>query len=130
VYQQTLFQTPPPVNRYSPIQTLLAQALREIPCPPFEQEYVIERYRVDFAIPSARLIVECDGFDYHSTPAQLAADYRRTRRLYLLGWDLIRFTGAEISRDAKKCALEIFEHVWVRKRVSLGMESEAPASIH
>ena len=55
------------------------------------------RYRVDFILKDARLIVELDGYAYHSTPAQLKKDAIRQRYLSRAGYTVIRFTGSEIA---------------------------------
>ena len=51
------------------------------------------RYRVDFILKDARLIVELDGHAYHSTKEQLEKDAIRQRYLTRAGYSVIRFTG-------------------------------------
>lgn len=65
------------------------------------------RYRVDFLLKDARLIVELDGHDYHSTKVQLENDAIRQRYLSRAGYTVIRFTGREVNRDPKKCVDEV-----------------------
>lgn len=64
------------------------------------------RYRVDFLLKDARLIVELDGHDFHSTKEQLENDAVRQRYLTRAGYSVIRFTGREIVRGAKRCVAE------------------------
>ena len=52
----------------------------------------IGRWRPDMLWRDRRLIVELDGKDAHSTPAQLAADERREAELERLGFTVVRFT--------------------------------------
>jgi very-short-patch-repair endonuclease len=52
--------------------------------------------RVDFAWPCHRLIVEVDGFAYHSGRAAYRNDRERNNALQLLGWRLLRFTWEQI----------------------------------
>lgn len=60
-------------------------------------------YRLDFALES---------HDFHErTKEQAAHDRRRDRAFQAAGWVVLRFTGAEIWRDADACALEVFEHL-------------------
>lgn len=56
-----------------------------------------------------RLIVECDGHDFHEkTKEQAARDKRRDRTLQALGYKVFRFTGSEVYKDAIACAKEVF----------------------
>ena len=71
--------------------------------------------RVDFAIYSGDLCgkwvmvaIECDGHDFHEkTKEQVARDKSRDRALSAWGVSTLRFTGSEIFKDARACALEI-----------------------
>lgn len=65
------------------------------------------RYRVDFILKDARLIVELDGHEYHSTREQLERDAIRQRYLTRAGYSVIRFTGREINRDPAACVAEV-----------------------
>jgi very-short-patch-repair endonuclease len=65
------------------------------------------RFRVDFILKDARLIIELDGYDYHSTKEQLEKDAIRQRYLSRAGYTVIRFTGGEINRNPKDCVLEV-----------------------
>lgn len=67
------------------------------------------RYRVDFILKDARLIIELDGHAYHSTKEQLERDAIRQRYLTRAGYSVIRFTGREINRDPAACVREVRE---------------------
>ena len=78
----------------------------------------IGRYRADFLIekrdsPSLkpiRVVVECDGHDFHErTKAQAAHDRSRDRYMQTRGLPVLRFTGSEIHADPFKCAAQIYE---------------------
>ena len=73
----------------------------------FGDENKHSRYRVDFILKDARLIVELDGHAYHSTPEQLEKDAIRQRYLTRAGYTVIRFTGREIKGDAIACVEEV-----------------------
>lgn len=56
-----------------------------------------------------RLIVECDGHDYHEkTKEQAKRDRGRDRWAADNGYDLYRFTGSEIHNDPLGCARKAF----------------------
>lgn len=66
------------------------------------------RYRLDFALeaPTFKLAIEIDGYDYHSSKEQKAADYQRDRYLQSRGWRVVRFSGSEVHKNASQCVLE------------------------
>ena len=73
-------------------------------------------WRADFLIHAwdfgrgqwRRLIVECDGHEFHErTKEQAVRDRSRDRKAQMLGFAILRFTGSEIHRDPLGCALQI-----------------------
>lgn len=52
--------------------------------------------RVDFAWPEARLVVETDGFAFHSDRVSYRADRRRGNALVLAGWRVLRFSWEDV----------------------------------
>lgn len=54
--------------------------------------------RVDLLV-EGRVVVEVDGFAYHSDAKQFAADRRRDARLVELGYRVLRFTWLDVVRD-------------------------------
>ncbi len=56
--------------------------------------------RVDFLI-GTRLVVEVDGFSYHSNPAQFEADRRRDALLSQLGYRVLRFSYLQVMESWK-----------------------------
>jgi very-short-patch-repair endonuclease len=77
------------------------------------QQWIVENYRVDFLLvtPSGRrIVIECDGHDYHErTPVQAQRDRSRDRWFQMRGFMVLRFTGSEIHRNSAQCAREISE---------------------
>jgi predicted transcriptional regulator of viral defense system len=55
---------------------------------------------VDFLWPAQRLIVETDGRAFHATRQAFERDRRRDQRLMLAGYRVVRFTWAQLERDA------------------------------
>jgi very-short-patch-repair endonuclease len=77
-------------------------------------------YRVDFLIHSSnlrapgdnrvwrRLVVECDGHNFHErTKEQAAKDRARDRWLTSKDYDVFRFTGSELWRNPMECAEQV-----------------------
>lgn len=51
------------------------------------------------------IVIECDGHEFHErTKAQAARDRSRDRWMAAQGYQVIRFTGAEIWKDPVACA--------------------------
>ena len=73
------------------------------------------RYVLDFIVEIrrgadvvAQVAVECDGHDFHEkTKKQAAHDKKRDREIAEVGLTLLRFTGSEIFKDAKACAIQV-----------------------
>jgi very-short-patch-repair endonuclease len=74
-------------------------------------EFPIGKYRADFAFIgyAGRLALECDGHDFHErTKEQAAHDRKRDRWMLSQGWTVLRFTGSEIHKSPRGCAVETF----------------------
>lgn len=75
-----------------------------------------KKYRVDFLVVGldndhrkpVRVVVECDGHDFHErTKEQAAKDRSRDRDLQANGFAIFRFTGRELHADALACAKQV-----------------------
>jgi very-short-patch-repair endonuclease len=103
----------------SPIEEKMLVALRVVlPTHVVVQQQVnicSGRYRADFAITTPhgnKIIVECDGHDFHEkSKEQAARDKKRDRDMQLEGWRVLRFTGSEIFRNANGCAQEVLRFI-------------------
>lgn len=98
----------------------------------------ILNYRVDFFITikeriennlqqfaPLKLIIECDGHDFHErTKEQAARDKKRDRRLQQLGFPILRFTGSEIYKNPFCCVNQImdFYAIWRNNQKSANGE--------
>lgn len=65
-------------------------------------------YRIDLALSEYRIVVECDGKAYHSSPEQKKNDKKRSDFLYRQGWkSVLRFSGSEINKNPDACVDKI-----------------------
>lgn len=63
-----------------------------------------------------KLIVECDGHDFHErTKEQAAKDRARDREAQEQGFEIFRFTGSELWRDPIGCARQVIE--WAESKL-------------
>ena len=92
----------------SPLERMLAGELdrRGIR---YEREYRISRITVDFALPQAKLVVECDGWRYHHEHA--GRDAARDAFLRRSGWKVVRFSGEQLRKDIRACGQKVSDHL-------------------
>ena len=109
-------------ERDKPLSHLLSNCgpSKLIVCP----QHQLEGWRVDFLIHAwdfgrvtgrpqwRRLIVECDGHEFHErTKEQAERDRGRDREWQLRGYSVLRFPGSKLHADPLGCATQISE--WV-----------------
>lgn len=64
--------------------------------------------------PDINVVVECDGFAFHSDRAAFSRDRQRDRALKSHGYDVLRFSGSEIFNDPVNSAHELATYLWRR----------------
>lgn len=105
-------------------------------CLILENQVQLDNWRVDFVISAwtdgtvwtpgvgrqdgkprwRKLIIECDGHDYHErTKEQAAKDRSRDRSVTGFGCEIFRFTGSELWRNPLGCADQVYE--WAARGV-------------
>lgn len=77
-------------------------------------------WRADFVLSAPsysgrKIIIECDGHDFHErTKEQAAKDRSRDRSATAAGHRIFRFTGSEIYRDPLGCSRDALKHaIWL-----------------
>ena len=86
----------------SALEVRLVQILRRSGLPlPQKQYRVLEGSRVigrfDFAYPEAKVVIEVDGYRWHSGNQAWQRDRRRNNDLNRLGWTILRFTAEDLK---------------------------------
>ncbi|MGJ5093185.1 endonuclease domain-containing protein [Bradyrhizobium oligotrophicum] len=61
--------------------------------------------------PETKIIVECDGYEFHSSRDRFTNDRKRDRALKSLGYDVLRFSGREIHKDPVAVAAELADYL-------------------
>jgi hypothetical protein len=64
-------------------------------------------YRIDYAYPVGRIMVELYGYTHHHSPEQMAGDLARQRKLTLQGWTVLIFTWHDVMGDPAGVARQI-----------------------
>ena len=80
------------------------------------RQHKILPYRADILVVAIglegsvrKLVIECDGYEFHSTRDQKKYDLRRSHVIQLKGYHFVRFSGYRINRDINGVLTEIVE---------------------
>lgn len=79
-----------------------------------------------FWLPSnekIKIVVECDGFKFHSDKESFSRDRQRDRKLQLKGYKVLRFSGSEIYNNPIQTGYEILDHLFQ----SIGSKTGPPS---
>jgi very-short-patch-repair endonuclease len=76
--------------------------IRSTDLPQPEANAPVGRYQVDFLWRAQRIVVEVDGFAFHSSPRSFEADHRRESDLDAAGYHVLRFTWRQIQETPTK----------------------------
>lgn len=63
------------------------------------------------ADPNKKIIVECDGYQFHGEKSIFIADRVRDRKTASLGYTTLRFSGTEIYRNISGVATELLNYL-------------------
>ncbi len=66
---------------------------------------------VDFELKK-QVIIECDGYNYHSSKQQRNNDIERENNLKMAGYSIIRFTGTQIHNNPYLCVMQALKFVY------------------
>lgn len=69
-------------------------------------KWMHEKYEFD-----KKLVVECDGYEYHKDKNNFERDRKRDRILKANRFEVMRFAGSEICENAANCALEVIKYI-------------------
>lgn len=92
----TKFYNPYPIDWteiFTPIERMAWSDIRDYNMKMWPQ-YPIDRFFADFANIEHKIIIECDGKEWHDKNK----DYARDRKLIELGWTIYRIPGTECVR--------------------------------
>ncbi len=96
-----------PSQSSSYLERLLEVILHDPRMPRWDREYEFSLdgadSRVDFFVPSARVVLEADGRSWHSRWQNLEADRRRDNALAARGIQVLRFTYAMLTSEPEHC---------------------------
>ena len=93
--KQWLNKLPSPTNLESKLFSFLCSLF---PFGWIYREYYIGRYRIDFAIPSLKLVFEADGDYWHSRAKDIERDNKRDKWLESQGWTVERYNESWLKK--------------------------------
>lgn len=66
-----------------------------------------QRYRIDLAIPSLKIAIEVDGFEFHRSRTKFDDDRRRQNDLISVGWKLVRITAVFSDEEIRQAIIAL-----------------------
>jgi very-short-patch-repair endonuclease len=81
------------------LEQLMLALCRRHRLPQPEVNVKVDRFEVDFLWRAKRLVAEVDGWESHRTRSAFEEDRSRDARLKLLGYEVVRFTWRQLTRD-------------------------------
>lgn len=80
-----------------------------LPVPKAEVEWSPDgrRYRLDFAYPHLRLVIEVDGWASHMSPEKQRYDNTRSNALNVEGWTVLHFDWWQVTFEGDRVAAQI-----------------------
>ncbi len=91
------------------LERLFLKLIRKARLPRPEVNQVIEGRERDFVWPQQRLVIEVDGYAFHSSKQAIARDKKRDRELTAALWRPARFTYEEVAFEPDVTAAELKE---------------------
>jgi very-short-patch-repair endonuclease len=83
--------------------------------PPFEVNARIAGYEVDFLWRQHRLVVELDGYRYHSTRPTFERDHSKDVTLRAAGLDVRRFTPHQVTTNPYAIIADVAHGLWAHR---------------
>jgi very-short-patch-repair endonuclease len=77
----------------------MLRLIRAAHLPAPRTNYVVAGFTADFCWPDERVIVELDGYDFHSHRSAFERDHRRDLVHREAGYEVLRFTGQQLKHE-------------------------------
>ena len=99
----------------SEAERLLVRLLREAGITGWQTNYPIGPYKVDVAFPTPMIVIEVDGWAFHSDQEVFQYDRKRQNYLTLMGWQVLRFTWLDLVEYPQRVIAEIRSAISARE---------------
>jgi very-short-patch-repair endonuclease len=104
----------------SEAERLLVKLLREAGITGWRTNYPIGPYKVDVAFSAPKVVIEADGWAFHSDQEVFQNDRKRQNYLTLMGWQVLRFTWLDLVEYPRRVIAEIRSAISARLRTVSG----------
>ena len=104
----------------SEAERLLVKLLRENGITGWRTNYPIGPYKVDVAFPGPMVVIEVDGWAFHSDQEVFQGDRKRQNYIALMGWQVLRFTWLDLVEYPQRVIAEIRSAISARLRTLSG----------
>lgn len=104
----------------SEAERLLVKLLRQAGITGWRTNYPIGPYKVDVAFPASKIVIEVDGWAFHSDQEVFQNDRKRQNYLALMGWQVLRFTWLDLVEYPERVIAEVRAAISARLRTLSG----------
>lgn len=104
---RALLEDGEPAHTQSEAEDRFLALMSDVRLPRPEVDVSVEGYRVDFLWRAAKLVVEVDGFAFHSTAGRRSADKRRDAALAAAGYRTIRFGWDQLTKEPNLVQVQV-----------------------
>jgi very-short-patch-repair endonuclease len=104
----------------SEAERLLVKLLRENGITGWHTNYPIGPYKADVAFPGPMIVIEADGWAFHSDQEVFQNDRKRQNYIALLGWQVLRFTWLDLVEYPQRVIAVIRSAISARLRTLSG----------
>ncbi len=94
-------------NTHSKAERLLVEILKRASIVGWVANYRVGSFVVDVAFPQKRVVIEVDGWAFHSDVSAFQHDRARQNYLVRHGWQVLRFTWRDLVDDPDRVGAEI-----------------------
>jgi very-short-patch-repair endonuclease len=104
----------------SEAERVLLKLLREAGIAGWRTNYPIGPYKVDVAFPEPKIVIEVDGWAFHSDQEVFQSDRKRQNYIALMGWQVLRFTWLDLVEYPLRVITTIRSAISARSRTVSG----------
>lgn len=99
----------------SEAERLLVQLLRENQITGWKANHPLAGYKVDVFFPCEKVVIEADGFAFHSSAVDFQNDRERQNIIALAGYQVLRFTWLDLTEYPDRVLAEICHALRLRR---------------
>lgn len=107
--QLVAYDPAPAAGAASELERLFFDLIATTDLPSPKPNALVEGFVVDAYWPEARLVVELQGYAFHSDPATFERDHVKRGRLKLAGLDVLPLTYDQVTREAGETVATVRE---------------------